>query len=268
MTKNVRHTVALAACLALTILTRADASGGWSYAPVALEKLSQVFPQKCIQTDAQQGKPFDVNGVHGICNDCLLQLSGLTKLGKKWSLKLNALANNYEVWESDFDKNGEPDLAIRTPTGGSGYACSSRIMFIMFDPNRTPRVFVGYSTGLSTEKAGKKSRKNANAVLAGFQDICKTESGEAVVVLQSLERESTKGEKSYWRTAAWKAKNCNWEELHSVAGVKLPSYVRFTDQENNKPSPGMDYLGKNAASQISEIRKSNELEDGESFKKP
>jgi len=180
--------------LTICLTASAAAATDWAYAPLALNKLSQVFPQVCIQTDEIKGKPFTTHGIEGVYKDALL-LSGSTKLGHKWSLKLCPVVDSYSIWEADFDKNGEPDLGIITPTGGGGYACSSRVLFIMFDKNRTPRLFAGFSTGLGTEKPGKPGDK---AVSTGIQDVCKSDTGDAVVVLRSVEHA---GDRSYVEAA-------------------------------------------------------------------
>ena len=138
----------------------------------------------------------------------------------------------------------------------------------MFDKNRTPRVFVGFGF-LLTEKAALKSAKagvtdkGAPEIPRGIQDICKSDSGQAIIVLQSMEHD---GEHNYWRTSAWKAKNSNWCEVHNIYGARLPSYVWFTSKPNHKPSPGKDYLGKDAASAIYEIHKTGELQKNEEFR--
>jgi len=59
------------------------AARDWGYAPLTLQKLSQVFPQTCIQTNEAMGKPFETHGVEGIYKEDLF-LSGSTKLGRKW----------------------------------------------------------------------------------------------------------------------------------------------------------------------------------------
>ncbi len=256
----------IAVSIALTFLSEnALAAGGWGYAPLGLERLSHVLPQRCIQTSEDKGKPIDVDGVQVIYKDSLV-LSSATKDGKKWSLKLCPVADEYEIWQADFDRNGEPDLAILTPTGGTGFACSTRVLFIMFDKAKTPRISAGFSTGLNSEKPKPKINKGGeraapNAV-PGIQDICRSDSGEAIVVLQSVEH--SKGH-SYWRTSAWRAKDCRFKEIHEIYGARLPSYVLFTNKENHKPSLGKDYLGENAASGIFDIFESSELEEGEEF---
>lgn len=156
---------------------------------------------------------------------------------------------NYEIWEADFDLNGVPDLAIRLPTGGCGYACSGRIVLLMFDKNRKPRLFEGFSTGLSSEGAEARKGTKPSSTVPGLQDIYRPQSGGAILTLTSLEHG---GDRSYWRTSAWQAKNGGWTELHNVYGARLPSYVWFTNKCNHKSSPAMSYLGDDAASKLFE----------------
>ena len=252
-------------CIGVIAAGSANAGSNWAYAPPALKTLFQVFPQKCIQTDEEKGKLFEAHGVKGTYKENL-SLAGSTRLGKTWSLKLCPVTESYQVWEADFDRNGEPDLAIITPTGGVGYACSSRVLFIMFDKDRTPKVFAGFSTGLQTERATKKPDKTtgrASAVVPGIQDIRQSDSKDTILVLRSVEHD---GDRSYWRTSAWKAKNSKWTEMHNIHNTRLPCYVRFTNKPNNRPSTGMDYLGENAASTMYEITKPNELEKDEEYR--
>ncbi len=142
----------------------------------------------------------------------------------------------------------------------------------MFDSERKPRIFEGFSTGLSSKKPPSAAAKIPApkisvakfAPVLGIQTIFKSGNGQAIVVLQSLEH-APKSERSYWRTAAWQATNSTWIEQHNVCGAHLPSYVSFTDRPNHRPSQGNDSLGKDAASTISEITKAGDLEDGEEF---
>jgi hypothetical protein len=258
---------ALLVVLSCVLPDPVNAAGGVGYAPVALDRLTEVFPQKCLLDSDAQEKSFTSNGIKGEYGEFLV-IKGSTKQGKNWTLKLSPVAQIYEVWEGDFDRNGQPDLAILSPTGGCGYACSSRVIFVMFDANRKPRIFEGFSTGLSSKKPPSPAAKISAAKIApvlGIQTIFKSGNGQAIVVLQSLEH-APKSERSYWRTAAWQATNSTWIEQHNVCGAHLPSYVSFTDRPNHRPSQGKDSLGKDAASTISEITKAGELESGEEFK--
>lgn len=113
---------ALVAVLSWILPGSVKAAGGVGYAPVALDKLTEVFPQKCLLDSDAQEKSFTSNGIKGEYGEFLV-ITGSTKQGKSWTLKLSPVAQIYEVWEGDFDRNGQPDLAILSPTGGCGYFC-------------------------------------------------------------------------------------------------------------------------------------------------
>jgi len=144
----------------------------------------------------------------------LAVFSGQDKAGKPWICWAWVGALEGALYTADLNNDGSRDMIFVSSTAGNGWAPSSQILTLVFEPSGRPLVttFDGY---FAYDASGVKDMVD----FAG--------DGRTALVRQSFDD-------GYWVTSLYTLENRRWKRAHGrVGGRTFPLYTRFTTADNH-----------------------------------
>ena len=208
--------ILLRACFCLFIFICATPVQAYddAYLPLGKKLLAKRIKQRLLCDPLQAGMRqvvFENKTKIEISAANTLLINGYDKGGKPWSFAAAAWGGCASVWTADLDKNGMEDLilALRTTTGAKP---PSQLIVLMFEKNGRPFPW-------ATDGYFDVDNK-------GIKDLLDTDNnGKAELIRQSQDD-------GYWITSLYEASRSRWHRLHSIDGVSLPLYTRYTYASN------------------------------------
>lgn len=186
-----------------------------SYLPLDAKTLSHRVMQKLIADPLEAGESlvFGKTKVE-ICGNSILQVRGTDNQSKPWSLIASSWTGCASIWIADLDNNGCEDLIILMRTGGCGWSPNSQLLVLMFEKNGRPFPWAvdGY---FDVDSHGVKD----------FVDL--NNNGRAELMRQSRDD-------GYWITSFYETAKARWNRMHSIDGMAVPLFTRFTQMPNRQ----------------------------------
>lgn len=214
------------------------------YFPDSVAKHFRVAPQSTLLEEIKTDQHVDLDRIAVSNDDKGFVVSGKTKSGKNWTLKMDPVGLGGSIIKCDFDANGIDDWIIMASTGGCGLAPPRYMTFLMFDTDLLPHAaqVVAYSYQDDTKPV---------------EDIVMLPGRKAPVMVQQDMCWVTgqKRDRTYWRWHFYGAKNYKLAPADGiVGGVKFPTFVWYTFKPNHKISAMASELEKITRSQHDTIQ--------------
>lgn len=230
------NTMAMAAVAVAAALASMPAAQAYydDYLPAPMQRRIQPYAQRTIATEipndnwSKEIRP----GVTARTAEGYLTISGKDAAGKDWSIREDlAEFLGGSLYAADLDRNGREDIVMRLATGACGLPWS--VVFVyLFDRDDIPHKQEAVSRFDCDEK--------------GLSDLIEDPDGQgAILLIQDLAQATVDGkDHSYWRFSALRPRNMELVETDKLFGVKLPSFVLFTNKPNHKISKNAGLIEK------------------------
>ena len=184
-----------------------------THLPLDKQTLKQTFKIQAMEIIDPDLPLPTINQLHlSKPNEDTLELKGNDLNNKPWLIALRP--SYYEIYQADFDNNGQQDWLLHSPTYGNGLMPSSQASFILFDKAGRPQInqFEGYfdfAAKATHDLLDTNRNKKAELVYMTFND-------------------------GYWITQLYEAQHGTWKILNNTVSYTYPLYTRFTNKPNHK----------------------------------
>jgi len=234
------NTMAMAAVAVAAALIPMPAAQAYydDYLPAPMQGRIKRYTQRTVATEIPNDKwSKEIRpGVTARTAEGYLTISGRDAAGKDWSIREDlGEFLGASIYAADLDRNGREDIVMRLATGSCGLPWS--VVFVyLFDQDDIPHKQEAVSRFDCDEK--------------GLSDLIEDPVGQgAILLIQDLAQATVSGkDHSYWRFSALRPRATELVETDRLFGVKLPSFVFFTNKPNHK-------ISKNAGLIEQEYRK-------------